>query len=429
MATQNESQYLRKKIVIIGAGFGGIFAAMQLTDSPVDITIIDKENHHLFQPLLYQVAGGILSPENVAVPLRSIFAKHHHIESRMELVTSVNKASKQVITEKNTYPYDYLVVATGSTYNFFGNDHWQEHVFTLKSLGGALSLKDHLQTQFEIGISATDKNERTEALTFNIVGAGPTGVEIAGIISEVANKYCSETKQISRKDININLIEGFPKPLGPFSEESSEYARKALDDLQINQLYNTMVKDVKPNLVVTNNGEIRANTIIWAAGVKGVASAKILGIEPARGNKTPVDEYLRLKEDNSIFVIGDTAEAMQDGKPLPGLGSVAKQQGEYTGQALSKLCEDKDSEVKPFTYKDLGIMAIIGKNSAVAEIGSLKFNGFIAWLMWCIIHLFLLVGFRNRVIVLIDWLIAYLGNKFNSRNINRVCFTGPTLND
>ncbi len=412
----------RKRVIIIGGGFGGIFATRKLANYDVDVLLIDKQNHHLFQPLLYQVAAGILSPENVAIPLRLVFAESDNITVRMEEVQNIDRSSQRVFTDYNEYDYDYLVIATGSTYNFFGNDHWQKDVFTLKTLGGALRLKNHIQTQLESSLITHDKEARKKMLSFAIVGAGPTGVEMAGIISEIAKQFAEEEKAINFEDITVYLIEAADRPLGPFSTYLSDYSLRALHQLGIQVKLNTMVKDIQPNVVKTSEGTIHANTIIWAAGVRGVGAVKLLNIEkPARGNKIQVDEYLNLHDDDKVFVLGDTAEFMQDERPLPGLGSVAKQQGIYLGRTLRKLCAGKDkSSLKPFKYDDLGTMAIIGKRAAVAELPMFHLKGSAAWILWGLVHLLLLIGFRNRAVVLFDWIWTYLFGNYSSRVINNV---------
>ena len=412
----------RKKIIIIGGGFAGIFTARKLANYNVDVLLIDKQNHHLFQPLLYQVAAGILSPENVAIPLRLVFADNKNVKVRMEEVLSVDRAAQKVITQDNEYFYDYLVIGTGSTYNFFGRDEWAKHVFTLKTLAGALKLKNHIQTQFEKALTTKDLAEREKMLNFAIVGAGPTGVEMAGIISEIAKKFTQEESQIKFKDIKVNLIETAERPLAAFSTYLSDYSVQAMHKLGIQVKLNTTVEDIQKNYIKTSQGEIYTNTIIWAAGVLGVGAAKLLGLaKPARGNKVTVNEYLNLLDDDKVFVVGDTAEFMQNDRPLPGLGSVAKQQGIYLGRALRKIVNGEDRRgIKPFQYKDYGIMAIIGKRAAVAELPLVHLQGLPAWILWGLVHLLLLIGFRNRAVVLFDWIWTYLAGNYSSRVINMV---------
>ena len=245
---------------------------------------------------------------------------------------------------------------------------------------------------------------------------------MAGIISEIAKQFAEEEKAINFEDITVYLIEAADRPLGPFSTYLSDYSLRALHQLGIQVKLNTMVKDIQPNVVKTSEGTIHANTIIWAAGVRGVGAVKLLNIEkPARGNKIQVDEYLNLHDDDKVFVLGDTAEFMQDERPLPGLGSVAKQQGIYLGRTLRKLCAGKDkSSLKPFKYDDLGTMAIIGKRAAVAELPMFHLKGSAAWILWGLVHLLLLIGFRNRAVVLFDWIWTYLFGNYSSRVINNV---------
>ncbi|NBV99114.1 MAG: NAD(P)/FAD-dependent oxidoreductase [Proteobacteria bacterium] len=412
----------RKKVIIIGGGFGGIFTARKLANHNIDVLLIDKQNHHLFQPLLYQVAAGILSPENVAIPLRLVFADNKNVKVRMEEVLSVDRSAQKVVTKENEYFYDFLVIATGSTYNFFGHSEWAKHVFTLKTLAGALKLKNHIQTQFERALISKDSAEKERLLTFAIVGAGPTGVEMAGIISEIAKKFTQEESAIKFQDIKVNLIETAERPLAAFSTYLSDYSVQVMHKLGIQVKLNTTVEEIQHNYIKTSEGEIHSNTIIWAAGVLGVGAANLLNIlKPARGNKVTVNEYLNLFDDDKVFVIGDTAELMQNDRPLPGLGSVAKQQGIYLGRALRKIVRGEDRrEIKPFKYEDYGIMAIIGKRAAVAELPLVHLQGAPAWILWGLVHLLLLIGFRNRAIVLFDWVWTYLAGNYSSRVINQV---------
>lgn len=412
----------RKKVIIIGGGFGGIFTARKLANYDVDVLLIDKQNHHLFQPLLYQVAAGILSPENVAIPLRLVFADSKNVKVRMEEVLTVDRNSQKVITEHNEYIYDFLVIATGSTYNFFGKNEWERYVFTLKTLDGALKLRNHIQKQFEKAVVVSDIAAREKMLTFTIIGAGPTGVEMAGIISEIAKKFTQEEIGIKFQEIKVNLIEAAERSLAAFSTYSSDYSVQALHRLGIQVSFNTTVQDIQENYVKTSTGEIYSNTIIWAAGVLGVGAVKLLNTDKiARGNKVTVNQYLNLPDDDKVFIIGDTAEFMQNDRPLPGLGSVAKQQGIYLGRVLRKLIRaEKRSEISPFKYQDHGIMAIIGKRAAVAELPLIHLQGLPAWILWGLVHLLLLIGFRNRAIVLFDWIWTYLAGNYSSRIIAKV---------
>lgn len=405
----------RKKVVVIGAGFGGINAANLLKTEDLDLTIIDKQNHHLFQPLLYQVAAGILSASEIATPIRKVIGKRENTFVRMEEVINVDRGKRKVITNENIYDYDYLIVATGSTYSYFGNDHWKKYTYSLKTLSDAIKLRNHIYYCFEKAISSNDKKTRTKLLTFVVVGGGPTGVEMAGIISEVCEKLCQEEMKLEFSDINIFLIEGLDKVLGPFDETLSDYALKALEDKGVKVKLNSIVKDLAEDYVQTDHFKIETQTIIWAAGVEAVGAPDILNKETERGRKIKVNENLNLEDDKRIFVIGDSSMFIQEGKVLPGLGSVAKQQGKHIAKQIKKLIQSKS--IKAFRYKDFGTMATIGRNAAVADIFGIKLRGYCAWLIWGLVHIALLIDFRNRFGVFFSWAWAYFLNNIGSRNI------------
>lgn len=406
----------RKKVIVIGAGFGGINVANILKTTNSDITIIDKQNHHLFQPLLYQVAAGVLSASEIATPIRAVIGKRENTFIRMEEVLKIDRDKKTVYTQHNEYTYDYLVVATGSTYSYFGNDHWKKHTYSLKTLSGAVKLRNQIYHCLEQAISTKDEELKRRSLNFVVVGGGPTGVEMAGVISESCEKLCQEEMKLKFEDINIYLIEGMDRVLGPFDEKLSAYALKALEKKGVKVKLKAMVKDIKDGYVETDEFKIETETIIWAAGVEAVGAPDILNKELERGRRIKVNEYLNLEDDDNVFVIGDCSMAMQDGKPLPGLGSVAKQQGIYVGKELKSILSGKGRK-KKFQYHDLGTMATIGRNAAVADIFGIKLTGHIAWLLWGLVHIALLVDFRNRLGVFYSWVWAYLLNNIGSRNI------------
>lgn len=406
----------RKKIVIIGAGFGGLNAANILKNSDAEITIIDKQNHHLFQPLLYQVAAGILSASEIATPIRAVIGKKKNTFVRMEKVQKIDRDKKIVFTHNNEYNYDYLIVATGSTYSYFGNDHWKQFTYSLKTLSGAVKLRNQIYHCLEQAISTKDEDMKRKCLNFVVVGGGPTGVEMAGVIAEACEKLCQEEMKLNFEDINIYLIEGLDRVLAPFDPSLSAYALKALEKKGVKVKLKAMVKDIKEGYVETDSFKIDTQTIIWAAGVEAVGAPDILNRELERGRRIKVNEYLNLDDDDSVFVIGDCSMMLQDGKALPGLGSVAKQQGVYIGKELQKTLSG-ETRSKKFRYQDFGTMATIGRNAAVADIFGIKLKGYIAWLLWGLIHIALLVDFRNRIGVFSSWTWAYFLNNIGSRNI------------
>jgi len=444
----------RKKVIVIGAGFGGINVANILKTTKAEITVIDKQNHHLFQPLLYQVAAGILSASEIATPIRAVIGKRENTFTRMEEVQKIDRKNKKVFTQhnrpvskhsfeetgrlkkvataplgascpndnsdfrnkSNVYDYDYLVVATGSTYNYFGNDQWKKYTYSLKTLSGAVKLRNQIYHCLEQAISTKDEALKRRCLNFVVVGGGPTGVEMAGVISESCEKLCEEEMKLNFEDINIYLIEGLDRVLGPFDPKLSAYALKALEQKGVKVKLKAMVKDIQEGYVETDEFKIETETIIWAAGVEAVGAPDILNKELERGRRIKVNEYLNLEDDENVFVIGDCSMAIQDGKPLPGLGSVAKQQGIYVGKELKRIISGK-TRSKEFRYHDFGTMATIGRNAAVADIFGIKLTGHIAWLLWGLVHIALLVDFRNRIGVFYSWVWAYLLNNIGSRNI------------
>lgn len=409
----------KPKIVVIGAGFGGIYVAKGLIKSNAQITIIDRQNHHLFQPLLYQVAGGILSAGSVATPIRAIIGKNPNTFVRMESVMKIDRVNKKVITDQeNEYEYDYLVLATGSTYDYFGNDAWKNHTFTLKTLKDAVNLRNKIYSSIEKALTSRDLEERKRLLSFVVIGGGPTGVEMAGVIAEVTKKLTKEELKLEFSDINIYLIEAMDRVLGMYSAEQSQYAKEELEKIGVQVKLGAMVKNIEENLIETNDFAIKAETIVWAAGVKAIGAPALLeDIPKQRNNRIKVNKFLQVEEDKNIFVLGDSSYFEENDRPLPGLGSVAKQQGEYLAKELTALSDSKEF-TKPFSYKDLGIMATIGRNAAVANIANMELKGFLAWLLWGLVHILLLISFRNRLWVFGSWIWTYLLDSLEARNIN-----------
>ena len=409
----------KPKIVVIGAGFGGIYVAKGLIKSNAQITIIDRQNHHLFQPLLYQVAGGILSAGSVATPIRAIIGNNPNTFVRMESVIKVERENKKVITDQgNVYDYDYLVLATGSTYDYFGNDVWKKHTFTLKTLKDAVNLRNKIYSSIEKALTSRDADERKRLLSFVVIGGGPTGVEMAGVIAEVTKKLTKEELKLDFLDINIYLIEAMDRVLGMYSKDQSAYAKESLEKIGVQVKLNSMVKNIEENIVETNEFIINAETIVWAAGVKAVGAPALLADIPQQRNKRiKVNEFLQVVEDKSIFVLGDSSYFEENDKALPGLGSVAKQQGEYLSKQLTAVVAGHNFD-KKFSYKDFGIMATIGRNAAVANIANIEFKGFFAWLLWGLVHILLLISFRNRLWVFSSWIWTYLLDSLEARNIN-----------
>jgi NADH dehydrogenase len=409
----------KPKIVVIGAGFGGIYVSKGLIKSNAEITIIDRQNHHLFQPLLYQVAGGILSAGSVATPIRAIIGKNPNTFVRMESVIRIDRQNKKVFTDQdNSYNYDYLVLATGSTYDYFGNDSWKKYTYTLKTLKDAVNLRNKIYSSIEKALTTKDPEEKKKLLSFVVIGGGPTGVEMAGVIAEVTNKLTKEELKLEFSDINIYLIEAMDRVLGMYSEDQSKYAKESLEKIGVQVKLKSMVKNIEESVVETNEFTINASTIVWAAGVKAIGAPALLeDIPKQRNNRIKVNKFLQVEEDKSIFVLGDSSYFEDSGKALPGLGSVAKQQGEYLSKQLTSICAGKSFD-KEFSYVDLGIMATIGRSAAVANIANIPMKGFLAWLLWGLVHILLLISFRNRLWVFTSWIWTYLLDSLEARNIN-----------
>ena len=390
------------KVVIVGAGFGGLSAAQALAKAPVEITLIDQQNHHLFQPLLYQVATAALTPADIAVPIRHVLRRQDNVHVVMDRVTGVDTDARAVKTESGPdIAYDTLILATGATHSYFGNDDWATHAPGLKTLDDAAHLRERILRAFEQAevVSKTDPDAARAYQSFAVIGAGPTGVEMAGAIAELASSLMRDFRSLDAAHNRVLLVEGGPRVLASFDESLSARAARDLAGLGVEVRLDTMVKDIQPGRVTTSQGDIAAQTVVWAAGVKASPAARWLGLP---GGHVSVDETLRPDGHDNIYVIGDTARRNEDGAPLPGIAPVAKQQGQYVGR---RIASGSDT---PFKYKDAGAMATIGRNRAVAEIFGWKVTGFIGWLLWGAAHVYFLIGFRNRLFVVLQWLWAYV---------------------
>ena len=366
------------KIVIVGAGFGGLSAAKALAKSPVQITLIDTQNHHLFQPLLYQVATAALTPAEIAVPIRQVLRDQSNLNVVMDTVVDVNTSAKSVMTAQGqSFEYDTLILATGARHSYFGNDHWADHAPGLKTLNDASALRERILTAFEQAeiLAQTDPQAAKAYQTFVVVGAGPTGVEMAGAIAELSQSLMRDFRHLSPQDNHIILLEGGPTVLSSFHPKLSDRAQCDLINLGVDVQTDTMVSDIFADKIETNKGEIHARTTVWAAGVQASPAAKWLNLQTEKGGHVSVDATLRPAGFEDIYVIGDTAMFTPSPTPLPGIAPVAKQMGQYVGKRLAQIAAGK-SPTKPFNYKDAGAMATIGRNRAVADIFGLKVQGF-----------------------------------------------------
>ncbi|MEX0845123.1 MAG: NAD(P)/FAD-dependent oxidoreductase [Balneolaceae bacterium] len=405
-----------KNVIIVGGGFAGISAAKKLASSDFNVTIVDKTNHHLFQPLLYQVATAALSPGDIAMPIRAIFSKQKNVNVVLGEVTKIDKESRKVhLKDGSILPFNYLVLAPGAQYNYFGNDSWEKHAPGLKTISDALEIRERILLSLEKAEQISDPEKRKPYVTYVIIGGGPTGVEMAGSIAEIAKRsMMRDFRNIKPKETRIYLVEAAGSILNGFDDPLPEKGLETLRKMGVEVLLDAPVQDIKENGVQVVNRFIETQNIIWGAGVKASPLLKSLGLETDRMGRVMVEPDLSIPGDDHIFVAGDAAHVKDDnGKPLPGLAPVALQQGKYLGNLLKK----EPSSRKPFHYVDKGTMATIGRAKAVADIRGFKFSGFFAWLMWGLIHIFFLIGFRNRFRVFAEWTWHYLTFKRGVRLI------------
>lgn len=396
------------KVVIIGAGFGGLHAARKLAGKPVQVTLIDKRNYHLFQPLLYQVATAGISPHEIAYPVRAIFQRQKNLTFLMARVNGVDFERKMVLTEHGEVPYDQLILAAGASVNFFGNAALAEHALPLKDVSDAVTIRNQVLRMFELAALEPDPRLRQALLTFVVVGGGPTGVESAGAFSELIRLVLKKDfPQINVENIRIILMEAAPLILNGFPAELQASARKSLERKKVEVRVETKVKDYDGEKLTLESGEvIPTRTVLWSAGVQAASLMGKLGLPQVSGGRLRVLPTLQLPDQPEVYVIGDAAYLEENGKPLPMVAPVATQQGERAAENILAALEKKT--LKAFKYNNLGMMATIGRNAAVAQTFGMQFRGFPAWIVWLVVHLIGLIGFRNRLIVLINWLWDYL---------------------
>jgi NADH dehydrogenase len=408
----------RRKVVIIGGGFGGLSAAQHLNSSLVDVTVIDRRNHHLFQPLLYQVATGSLSPGEIASPLRSVLSRQKNTRVWLGTVVDVDTDSKKVLlADGAVVPYDSLVVAAGSQTSYFGHNDWQQWAPGLKSIEEATTIRHKILYAFEVAERISDLEQRRAWLTFVIVGAGPTGVEVSGAIAEIARQTLKhDFRSIKSEEAQIILLDGSPRVLMPFPEYLSEKAHRSLANLGIQVRCGAMVKHVSEDGLTIESEKgaesIAAKTVIWAGGITASPLGRMLAsrtkAETDKAGRVKVKPDLTIPNYPDIYVIGDLASAMDEkGKPLPGLAQVAMQGGAYAAKAILRKVKGQQ-ELPPFHYFDKGSLAVIGRAAAVADVFGAHLSGFIAWLVWAFIHILYLVTFQSRVLVFIQWAIQDL---------------------
>jgi NADH:quinone reductase (non-electrogenic) len=397
----------RPRVVIVGAGFGGLRAARALRNSPVQVTVIDRQNHHLFQPLLYWVATAGLSPADICSPIRGILRKQKNAEVFMHEVTGIDMQEQRVLMGNRSVPYDYLVLATGVHDNYFGHPEWEHNAPGLKTIVDATSIRRKILLTFEAAEIEPDPEKVKAFLTFVLVGAGPTGVEMAGAIAELAHKaLASDFRHIDTRMTRILLIEAGPRILPAFPESLAQKTQKRLISMGVEVRTGTPVTDVDEHGVVVDGERINAATIIWGAGVSASSAGKWLGSEVDRAGRVKVSNDLSIPGHPNVFVIGDTASFIQNGKPLPGVAQVAMQGGRYVASVIGHRVKGKELN-QPFYYRDKGNLATVGRSYAIVDIGNIRLTGFFAWLMWIAVHIYFLVGFRNRLVAIFQWAWTY----------------------
>jgi NADH dehydrogenase len=405
------------RVVIVGGGFGGLSAAKALAKQPFDVTLIDRNNHHLFQPLLYQVATAGLSPADIASPIRGIIGSQRNTTVTLAEVSGVDTARKEVIADGRRVAYDYLVLATGAQHAYFGHDDWAAFAPGLKTIDDATYLRRRILLAFERAENETDVEERRRLMTFVVIGGGPTGVEMAGAIAELARRaLAADFRAIDPRDARIILVEAAPRVLTPFTEALSETARRSLEQLGVEVRLGAAVTDCSCEGVRLGSDFIPARTIVWAAGVMASPAGRWLGAETDRVGRVKVRADLSVPGHPDVFVIGDTAAvATLDRSILPGVAPVAKQQGQYVARAL--VARSKGQTFEAFRYRDYGLLATIGRSRAVAQLGGLHISGFLAWMLWSVAHIYFLIGFRNRFVVALNWAWSYITFQRGSRLI------------
>lgn len=417
----------RPHVVIVGGGFGGLYAARALGRAPVRVTVIDKHNYHLFRPMLYQVATGLLSADEIAGPIRSILRKQKNTEVLMAEVTGVDSQNRHVLMGESSLAYDYLILATGIHYNYFGHDDWQEHAPSLTSVGDADRIRGKILHAFEEGEwmaaqGLADPEEIEAWLTFVLVGAGPTGVEMAGAIAELSRAaLVGDFRHIDPRSTRILLFEAAPRILGAFPEELAEKSRRRLEEMGVEVRTGQAVQQIDAEGVVVAGERIRSRTVLWAAGVVASPAGQWLGAEVDRAGRVKVNPDLSVPGHPEVFVIGDTASVTapvrtlfggesKQPQPLPGLAPPAIQEGEYVASVIRRRLRGLDPP-RPFRYVDKGSLAIVGRSFAIADFKVLRLWGWPAWWLWLGAHIFFLIGFANRILVMIQWGVSFLTNR------------------
>ncbi|MGF1509400.1 MAG: NAD(P)/FAD-dependent oxidoreductase [Myxococcota bacterium] len=411
----------RPNVLIIGGGFGGLEAAKGFNRAPVDVTLLDRNNHHLFQPLLYQVASAGLSPADIAIPIRSVLGRQKNLSVAMAEVSALHLHEQRVETSDGAqFAYDKLVIAAGAETNYFGNDHWGEHAISLKSIEDAVDMRRKVLLAFERAERTKDPELRRRLLTFVVIGAGPTGVELAGALSELNRRVlAADYRSIKAEDTRVILVEMADRVLPPFHPSLSASALEQLRQLEVEVRLGHPVKDIAAGKVVLPEEVIETETVLWTSGVKPVPLAQQVGDfgAPLVKGRIHVNQDCTVPGFPDVYAIGDISFFEGPEGPLPGVSPVAMQQGRYVARHILSTLDGKTP--KPFVYRDKGMMATIGRSRAVADAGGIRLTGFFAWLAWLAVHLWFLVGFKNRVSVLLSWIFQYVMFRRGARLITR----------
>ncbi|WP_041300328.1 NAD(P)/FAD-dependent oxidoreductase [Ilumatobacter coccineus] len=421
----SDSSVARPHVVIVGCGFGGLAAAQSLADTEVDITVVDRANHHTFQPLLYQVATAGLNPSDIAQPIRHILRKQANAAVLLDEVVSVDLDSRTIQTPDRSISFDYLVLATGATHSYFGHDEWAVHAPGLKSIDDALDIRRRILLAFERAEAADDPAERERQMTFVVVGAGPTGVELAGAVKEIATRTLrSDFRSIDTTTSKVVLVEASDRVLGAFPEKLSSSAERQLVKLGIDVRTSTPVTDIDEHGVTTSAGTIPAATVLWGAGVAASPLGRDVTSGTDRAGRVEVTGQLTVADHSNVFVIGDLAHAVVDGRPVPGVAPAAQQGGRHVARCIRA---DLADEPRPtFAYVDKGSLATIGRSKAVADLGpKLRFGGYLAWLIWWLVHIWSLVDFRSKLRAMSGWGWQYWTGRRNARLITGLRSSRP----
>lgn len=414
---------VQPRVVIVGGGFGGLNLAKALAKSPVQVTLVDRRNHHLFQPLLYQVATAALNASDIAIPIRRILRGQKNVEVLLAEARSVEFSSNRLLLDEGAVGYDYLVVATGARHSYFGRDEWMPVAPGLKSIGDALEIRRRVLSAFEQAERESDPQKRARWLTFVVVGAGPTGVELSGALCEIAqHALARDFRHIDPAQARVILLEGSDRVLPPYVPELSEKARKQLVRLGVDVRTSQRVTGIDGESVQIGNERIGTRTVLWAAGVMGSGFGRALGVPLDRAGRILVEPDLTVAGHPNVFAIGDGACLMQDGAPVPGVAPAAVQEARHTAANILRAIAGEP--LATFRYRNKGSLATIGRSAAVADFGKLKLSGPLAWLAWLVLHLMFLVGFRNRMIVLFQWMWSFMSYDRGARLI-----TGPLKRD